>query len=193
VSELVVRGGTVIDGTGSPGVLADIAVDHGRITAIGLDLQGDPTLDAVGYLVAPGFIDIHTHYDGQVFWDPALTPSRFHGVTTVIGGNCAFSIAPTRAEHRTLVARTLENVEDMDVATLEAGIEWVDVVVFDPDTIGPGPIRRVTDFPTGSERLTGDAPTGVRHVLVNGVAIRADGVQDLTAGPGQLVSSAGRS
>jgi N-acyl-D-amino-acid deacylase len=124
VSELVVRGGTVIDGTGSPGVRADIAVDHGRITAIGLNLEGDRTLDAVGYVVAPGFIDIHTHYDGQVFWDPALTPSCFHGVTTVIAGNCGFSIAPTRAEHRNLVARTLENVEDMDVATLEAGIEW---------------------------------------------------------------------
>lgn len=124
MSELVVRGGTVIDGTGSPGVLADIAVDHGRITAIGLDLEGDRTLDAVGSVVAPGFIDIHTHYDGQVIWDPALTPSCFHGVTTVIAGNCGFSMAPTRAEHRTLVARTLENVEDMDVATLEAGIEW---------------------------------------------------------------------
>jgi N-acyl-D-amino-acid deacylase len=124
VSDLVIRGGTVIDGTGSPGVLADIAVDHGRITAIGLDLEGDRTLDAVGSVVAPGFIDIHTHYDGQVFWDPALTPSCFHGVTTVIAGNCGFSIAPTRAEHRNLVARTLENVEDMDVATLEAGIEW---------------------------------------------------------------------
>jgi N-acyl-D-amino-acid deacylase len=70
---------------------------------------------------------------------------------------------------------------------------WADVVVFDPDTIGPGPIRRVTDFPTGSERLTADAPTGVRHVLVNGIPIRADGVQDLTARPGQLASSAGRS
>jgi len=69
---------------------------------------------------------------------------------------------------------------------------WADVVVFDPATIGPGPIRRVTDFPTGSERLTADAPTGVRHVLVNGVPVRTDGVQDLTARPGQLASSAGR-
>ena len=124
MSELVVRGGTVIDGTGSPGVLADIAIDHGRVTAIGSGLDGDRVLDAGGGVVAPGFIDIHTHYDGQVFWDPALTPSCFHGVTTVIAGNCGFSIAPTRAEHRNLIARTLENVEDMDVPTLEAGIEW---------------------------------------------------------------------
>jgi len=124
MSELVVRGGTVIDGTGSPGFLADIAIDHGRVTAIGSGLDGDRVLDAGGCAVAPGFIDIHTHYDGQVFWDPALTPSCYHGVTTVIAGNCGFSIAPTRAEHRNLIARTLENVEDMDVPTLEAGIEW---------------------------------------------------------------------
>jgi N-acyl-D-amino-acid deacylase len=124
MGELVIRGGTVIDGTGSPGVLADVAIDRGRVTAIGPGLVGDRVLDADGCVVAPGFIDIHTHYDGQVFWDPALTPSCFHGVTTVIAGNCGFSIAPTRAEHRNLIARTLENVEDMDVPTLEAGIEW---------------------------------------------------------------------
>jgi N-acyl-D-amino-acid deacylase len=124
VSELVIRGGTVVDGTGGPGVVADVAIDGGRITAIGTGLVGDRILEADGHVVAPGFIDIHTHYDAQVFWDPALTPSCFHGVTTVIGGNCGFSIAPTRPEHRNLIARTLENVEDMDVATLEAGIPW---------------------------------------------------------------------
>ena len=124
MSELLIRGGTVIDGTGSPGVVADVAIDDGRISAIGFGLVGDRVLDAGGCVVAPGFIDIHTHYDGQVFWDPALTPSCFHGVTTVVAGNCGFSIAPTRAEHRNLIARTLENVEDMDVPTLEAGIDW---------------------------------------------------------------------
>jgi N-acyl-D-amino-acid deacylase len=124
MSEIVIRGGTVIDGTGAPGVIADVAIDGGRITAIGTDLQGDRVLDATGHVVAPGFIDIHTHYDAQVFWDPSLTPSCFHGVTTVVAGNCGFSIAPTRPEHRNLIARTLENVEDMDVATLEAGVPW---------------------------------------------------------------------
>ena len=124
MSELVIRGGTVIDGNGAPGVLADVAIDGDRIIEIGQGLSGDRVLDADGHIVAPGFIDIHTHYDAQVFWDPALTPSCFHGVTTVVAGNCGFSIAPTRPEHRSLIARTLENVEDMDVATLEAGIPW---------------------------------------------------------------------
>jgi N-acyl-D-amino-acid deacylase len=124
VSELVIRGGTVIDGTGAPGVRADVAIDAGRITEIGEGLQGDRELDATDHVVAPGFIDIHTHYDAQVFWDPALTPSCYHGVTTVVAGNCGFSIAPTRPGHRELIARTLEKVEDMDVAALAAGIPW---------------------------------------------------------------------
>jgi N-acyl-D-aspartate/D-glutamate deacylase len=124
MSELVIRGGTVIDGTGAPGVVADVAIDNGRITAIGTGLSGDRELDATGHVVAPGFIDIHTHYDAQVFWDPSLTPSCFHGVTTIVAGNCGFSLAPTRPEHHSLIARTLENVEDMDVATLEAGVPW---------------------------------------------------------------------
>jgi N-acyl-D-aspartate/D-glutamate deacylase len=123
-NETVIKGGTVVDGTGAPGVRADVAMAGGRITEIGPDLDGDRVLDAGECVVAPGFIDIHTHYDAQVFWDPALTPSCYHGVTTVVAGNCGFSIAPTRAEHRNLIARTLENVEDMDVAALDAGIPW---------------------------------------------------------------------
>ena len=88
------------------------------------NLRGDRELDASGCAVAPGFIDIHTHYDAQVFWDPALRPSSSHGVTTVVAGNCGFSIAPTRSDHRDLIVGTLENVEDMDPATLIAGIAW---------------------------------------------------------------------
>jgi N-acyl-D-aspartate/D-glutamate deacylase len=124
MAELVIRGGTVLDGTGAVGRRADVAVDGGRVAAIGDGLDGDVVLDAAGHIVAPGFIDIHTHYDAQVFWDPQLTPSCFHGVTTVVAGNCGFSIVPTRPEHRGVIVRTLEKVEDMDVATLEAGVEW---------------------------------------------------------------------
>jgi N-acyl-D-aspartate/D-glutamate deacylase len=125
-ADIVIRGGIVVDGTGAPGVAADVAVRGDRIVEIGpaVESNGARVLDASGRIVAPGFIDIHTHYDAQVFWDPALTPSSFHGVTTVIAGNCGFSIAPTRPDHHDTIARTLENVEDMDVATLAAGIPW---------------------------------------------------------------------
>jgi len=124
MADLVIRGGSVIDGTGAPPVRADVAIEGERIAAIGSGLSGARTLDASGCVVAPGFIDIHTHYDAQVFWDPALTPSCFHGVTTVVAGNCGFSIAPTRAAYRDVIARTLENVEDMNPASLAAGIPW---------------------------------------------------------------------
>jgi N-acyl-D-amino-acid deacylase len=121
---ILIRGGTVIDGTGAAGRRADVAVRDGVITGIGDGLDGDLVLDAVGQVVAPGFIDIHTHYDAQVFWDPALTPSSWHGVTTVVAGNCGFSIAPCRPEHHDLLVHTLEHVEDMSPATLQAGVPW---------------------------------------------------------------------
>ncbi len=121
---LVIRGGTVVDGTGSPGYRADVLVKGDRIVEIGENLTGDRVLDAEGCIVAPGFVDIHTHYDAQVFWDPALTPSCFHGVTTVVAGNCGFSIAPIRSDDLELMAHTMEKVEDMDPAALLEGVPW---------------------------------------------------------------------
>jgi N-acyl-D-aspartate/D-glutamate deacylase len=120
----VLRGGTIVDGTGAPGRAGDVAISDGTIVGIGTGLSGDSSIDASGCVVAPGFIDIHTHYDAQVFWDPALTPSCYHGVTTVVAGNCGFSLAPTMPDRRVLIARTLEKVEDMDVESLAAGIPW---------------------------------------------------------------------
>ena len=121
---IVLSGGTIVDGTGRAGYRADLAMRGDRIVAIGDNLEGDITIDVTGLVVAPGFIDIHTHYDAQVFWDPAMTPSCFHGVTTVVAGNCGFSIAPTRASDRDLIAHTMEKVEDMDPETLKTGIPW---------------------------------------------------------------------
>jgi N-acyl-D-aspartate/D-glutamate deacylase len=113
-----------VDGTGSEPRRADVAVTGGRISGIGEGLEGRDEIDASDAVVSPGFIDIHTHFDAQVFWDPSLSPSCFHGVTTVVAGNCGFSLAPTRPEHRLLMAETLEHVEDMSLASLEAGIDW---------------------------------------------------------------------
>jgi N-acyl-D-aspartate/D-glutamate deacylase len=123
-TSVVTKGGTVVDGSGEPGYAADVRIADGRITDIGSGLQGDRVVDAGGCVVAPGFIDIHTHYDAQVFWDPALTPSCFHGVTTVVAGNCGFSIAPVRPDDRDLIARTMQKVEDMEPATLLEGVPW---------------------------------------------------------------------
>ncbi len=129
-ADVVITGGTVVDGTGSPGYRADVAVSDGVITEIGEGLRGRRMLDASEQVVAPGFIDIHTHYDAQVFWDPHLTPSAFHGVTTVVAGNCGFSIAPVRPEGVELLARTLQHVEDMSIDTLRSGVPWDEFETF---------------------------------------------------------------
>ncbi len=120
----------MVDGTGAPGRPADVAVTGGRISDIGKQLEGARVLEAGGQVVSPGFVDIHTHYDAQVFWDPDLTPSSFHGVTTVIAGNCGFSIAPIRADGVSLLARTLQHVEDMSFDTLAAGVPWNEFETF---------------------------------------------------------------
>jgi N-acyl-D-aspartate/D-glutamate deacylase len=125
--DLLIRGGTLVDGSGAPGIPGDLAIRGGRIAALG-EVRGDAdrTLDAGGCVVAPGFVDIHTHYDAQVFWDRMLTISPWHGVTSVVMGNCGFGIAPTRPEHRDLILRTLESVEGMSLEALRAGVgdDW---------------------------------------------------------------------
>ncbi len=124
--DLILRNGTVIDGTGAPRRDADVGVADGRVVAVG-DVpaaDGAEEVDLGGLVLAPGFVDIHTHYDAQILWDPDLTPSCWHGVTSVVVGNCGFGIAPTRPEHRETIARTLENVEGMAFDALVEGIDW---------------------------------------------------------------------
>ena len=123
--DLVIRGGTVVDGTGAPAVTADVAVDGGRITAVGaVDERGARELDADGLVVAPGWVDIHTHYDGQVTWDPEVTPSSWHGVTTVVMGNCGVGFAPVRPGAESFLIELMEGVEDIPGTALHEGIAW---------------------------------------------------------------------
>ena len=125
--DLKIEGGTIVDGTGAPGYRGDVGIANGRIVALGrADAAARQTIDATGRVASPGFIDIHTHYDFQMFWDPMLSISSWHGVTSVVIGNCGFGIAPTRPEHRDLMAATMESVEGMDGRALREGLgeDW---------------------------------------------------------------------
>jgi N-acyl-D-aspartate/D-glutamate deacylase len=126
VLDLLLRNGTVVDGTGAPAVRADVGIEDGRVVALGAEATGRSarrTLDVEGRVVAPGFVDVHTHYDAQVLWDPALTPSSLHGVTTVLGGNCGYTMAPMTPEAAAYVLPSFARVEGIAVETLEAGLD----------------------------------------------------------------------
>src|SRR5471030_958794 len=123
--DLLIKNGLVIDGTGAPARRADIAIDAGRISEIGsVSGSAKRVIDAEGLAVAPGFIDPHTHYDAQICWDGALTPSSWHGVTSVVMGNCGVGIAPCKAETREIAMRDLVNVEGITFDVLNKGITW---------------------------------------------------------------------
>src|SRR5262245_22305348 len=125
--DLLIRGGTIVDGTGAPGSAGDVGIRNGRVAALGA-VKGNAAreIDATGCVVAPGFVDIHTHYDAQLFWDRMLSISPWHGVTSVVIGNCGFGVRPPRPAHRGLILRTLESVEGMWLAALRAGVgdDW---------------------------------------------------------------------
>ncbi len=123
--DLVIRGGMVVDGTGSAPRLADVAVDNGLITKVGaVGARGRREIDATSLLVTPGWVDIHTHYDGQVTWDPYLSPSCWHGVTTVVMGNCGVGFAPARPDRHAWLISLMESVEDIPGSALAEGIKW---------------------------------------------------------------------
>jgi len=123
--DLVVRNGYVVDGTGAPGRDAAIGIRAGRVAEIGrIDEDARVTVDAGGLVVAPGFVDLHSHYDAQVFWDPTLTPSCLHGVTTVVAGNCGLTLAPAAPEDRDFLTRLLARVEAIPIDALLAGVDY---------------------------------------------------------------------
>jgi len=123
--DLVIRGGTVVDGTGEAPRVADIAIDGGVISAVGTVAEaGKREIDAAGLIVTPGWVDIHTHYDGQATWDPLLAPSSWHGVTTAIMGNCGVGFAPVRPDAHNFLIELMEGVEDIPGIALHEGIDW---------------------------------------------------------------------
>ena len=123
--DLVIRGGTIVDGSGRPARDGDVAIDGQRLTAVGGTAgPGRREIDARGLLVAPGWVDIHTHYDGQAMWDPYLTPSCWHGVTSVVMGNCGVGFAPAHADRHEWIIGLMEGVEDIPGKSLAAGLDW---------------------------------------------------------------------
>ena len=152
--DLVIRGGTVVDGTGAPARVADVTVDRGRISGVGsfADEPASRTVDADGLLVTPGWVDIHTHYDGQATWDEVLAPSSWHGVTTIVTGNCGVGFAPARPDRHEWLIGLMEGVEDIPGTRPgrghELGVGDASPSTSTPSTSGSGPWTWAPRSPT---------------------------------------------
>jgi N-acyl-D-amino-acid deacylase len=169
--DLVIRGGTVVDGTGGAPYLADVAVDGGLITAVGTDIgKGREEVDASGQIVTPGFVDVHTHYDGQATWDPEMAPSSWHGVTTVVMGNCGVGFAPAKPDRHQWLIGLMEGVEDIPGTALAEGMTWdwetfpeyLDALEKLPRTVDVGthvPHGAVRAYVMGERGANNEAPT----------------------------------
>ncbi|HMD45783.1 MAG TPA: amidohydrolase family protein [Acidimicrobiales bacterium] len=189
--DLVIRDGTVVDGTGAPRRRVDVAVSGGRIAAVGdVDGPASSTIDADGLVVAPGFIDLHTHYDAQIFWDPLLSPSPLHGVTTVVGGNCGLTLAPVRPSDQEYLGRLLARVESIPAEAILEGVkyrwssfsEFLDVAgsgglgVNVGFLVGHCALRRAVMGPAASERAaTEDEVASMCRLLAEGLGAGALG------------------
>jgi N-acyl-D-aspartate/D-glutamate deacylase len=178
VHDLVVRSGTVVDGTGAPSRTADVAIDDGRITAVGAlaGVGAKRTIDADGALVTPGWVDIHTHYDGQATWDEVLAPSSWHGVTTIVTGNCGVGFAPARPDSHEWLIGLMEGVEDIPGTALSEGIEW-----------------EWESFPEYLDalerrRFTVDVGTQVAHGAVRAYVMGERGARNEAAGPEDIAA-----
>ena len=124
--DLIISGGRVIDGTGADAIRADVAISNGRIARIGdlSDASAAETIDATGKVVTPGFVDLHTHLDAQVGWDPLMSSSSYHGVTTAMIGNCGVTFAPCSPDNREYLAKLMESVEDIAAEAIMDGLPW---------------------------------------------------------------------
>ena len=124
--DLIIRGGKIVDGTGEPAFEGEVAVENGAVVRVErggtIEVDARDVIDATGCVVTPGFVDIHTHYDGQVTWDPYLTPSSWHGVTTAVFGNCGVGFAPVRPDQHEYLIQLMEGVEDIPGTALAAGM-----------------------------------------------------------------------
>ncbi|MBM3660758.1 MAG: amidohydrolase family protein [Actinobacteria bacterium] len=177
--DLVIRNGRIVDGTGAPAFDGDVAIDDGVITAVGrVEVPGREEIDATAKVVTPGFVDVHTHYDGQVTWDPTLAPSSWHGVTTIVMGNCGVGFAPAAPDRHQWLIGLMEGVEDIPGTALAEGIRW-----------GWETFPEFLDF-LDTQPLMLDVGTQVPHGAVRGYVMGDRGARNEPATPDDIAAMA---